>query len=585
MQSYLDPDQNLNDQKSNNQAPAPAPATGYLNAGNNPQQVALQQQQQQQSPQQDGAPDINPTPTGTNTPGQVVTPGMASMTPPPPNPNTPGQQAWAQQVNQMNTNMINKMNGTGSGPQGINPGYLGIAQGEYARGKLAAQQSVNATQAQGIANENQAFNRQEVTKQQQISQGMQKAAQAGGYGAVIDYLNTADPEKSLKIQQQKTDLDKNMLTADSLSMQNDDQKKASLFAGYGLLGKMGATILSAAPADRQALYTQMLPMVKAVNPNAPSDVASATPMFMLGAGQAKLPNQIWSSMKDVDATNSDIGKANADLQTLRSQGVPDTSPQSQALVAKIRSAQLDNIVKQNTVDDLSNKNLLQQQQLTKGNQNQASSKYELISKMSGDYEKQSTNFSKYQSAYTEFMSAQQQLMSNPKDGTAQAQMAALTPKMLGYMRASPQIMASLADTDNGAEKFTKDLTNRFNPGGTQKMSPTEIGRLVNLTTATYQGMSGLQDNVNSAKFTQAKQALVPFQDQKLSPADQQAAAAQQAAGIVHYQTKDPQIPSQQKIDSDLQQYRQSGQYTEQQLQQAKSLVYKKYGYYNLDTPQ
>src|ERR1700691_4354140 len=116
MQSYLDPDQNINDQKNSNQAPAPA--SGYLNGqmAAPPPQAAPQQTNTQ--------PAINPTPTGTNTPGQVVTPGMASMAPPPPNPNTPGQQAAQQSVDQMNTDMMNKVNGVTQGPQGINPGYL-----------------------------------------------------------------------------------------------------------------------------------------------------------------------------------------------------------------------------------------------------------------------------------------------------------------------------------------------------------------------------------------------------------------------------------------------------------------------------
>ena len=314
MQSYIDPDQYNKDKNGNpppqsavtpvvsstNDPNAQAPSQGWL------QQQQVLQQQSQANAQQQAAP--NPTPTGTTIPGQMVTANMP----------TSQQQAQGNQVNgwvpppgylQGSTNQ-QLQNSLGTNPANMS----GMGQKGYAEGVIAGHQMMNADQAQGNANEMQTFKRQEITKQQQISMGMQQAAAKGGYGGVVDYLNTADPDRALQVQQAKTQLDQAMMKSESMAMQNDLQKKQSLFAGYGLLGKMGATILAAPQNERQALYQQMLPMVKAVNPDAPDNVAAATPMFMLGAGQSMPDSAIWQAKSDSTDANSEIGKAQEDLK-------------------------------------------------------------------------------------------------------------------------------------------------------------------------------------------------------------------------------------------------------------------------------
>ena len=367
-QALLDDDKDKNNTAIKNIIPPNVLGTNDPNANNSPgwlQQQAMQQSQQPGIPQQtmpaqgqqlppqgqqqpggqlQQPPAVNPTPTGTIIPGQTVTAGMPTIAQQ--QANVPNGWTPPPGYLQGSTNMQGK----------VDPSKLsGVGQEGYAKGMLAGQQLVDQKDQNNRANENQTFMRQAVTKQKQISMGMQQAALKDGYWGVVNYLNTADPEKSMAIQQQKTDLDTSMLKADSMKMQNDIQQKANLFAGYGLLGKMGATILSVPQEQRQALYNQMLPMVKAVNPDAPNNVADATSMFMLGAGQAMPDSAIWQKKGEVNDAQTEIAKTAQDYRDFKAAGGSDDSLEGKALLNKLNETNVDATLKQSQLDDLSTK--------------------------------------------------------------------------------------------------------------------------------------------------------------------------------------------------------------------------------------
>jgi hypothetical protein len=544
---------------------------GYLQQMQAQQQQQVQQQQAQQSAAQN---QINPTPTGTNVAGQTVTPGMASMG------NSPLQQSIQNANGGVIANYTDPTTGKDINPNPVaytmpsnrpDPNKMsGIMQGAYARGQIAGQQMINQKQAQGNANETQSFQRQEFTKQQQIAQGMQQSALKGGYGGVVNFLQTADPERAIKLQQQKAELDQSMLKTDSMAMLNDDQKKNSLFAGYGLLGKMGATLLAAPPSDRANLYQHMLPMVQAVVPDAPTSLNNdAVSMLQLGAGQAKLPSQLWAAAGDAKTSSSALGQINDDIAAGAALGkTPQNDPGQAALVAKQQAALQDSKLKQYQVDDLKTRSAMQQAQMAKSQQDQQSAALGVVNKVQNGLNAQSKDYNDFYNNYSKFKGAVNALQANPNDPAAQTALGQVVPTLItNTKRINPAMIQQYSNTDNGIEGFLKEKLSMVNADGKIVMSPEEVGRLSNLGNYIYQGMSANQAHTNALYKDQANKYIT----------DPTGKDPQYGEKQVKFPTT-ADVPTKQQIDSDFNAKAQSGQYTMQQLNAAKQLIYSKYGY-------
>ncbi len=461
--------QNDNDQKQSNQTQnTTGQGAGYLQQLQNNTTNANQ-------PPTGYMPNINPTPTGTNTPGQTVTANMASQQP----QQTPN--GWIPPPGYLD--------GSAQKQQNIQ-NMPGSYQKGYGLGQIAAQQLINSRDANNRANETQSFTRQAFTKEQQISMGMQQAAAQGGYGGVVDYLNTADPERSLKIQQTKTDLDTSMLKADSLATMTDLQKKDALFQGYGLLGKMGATLLSSPADQRSSLYQTMLPMVKAINPDAPDTLnQQATNMFLLGAGQASPDNALWSAKQDVLSQAGEVEKASDRLQALAAAGVPTTSPKYQAATLDYQNAKNTNTLKQANVDDLSTKQTTSQQQSNTSNLNN-------FVKFQDTVDKQSKDMMSLEQPIRQFNVAQAAFQKNPQDPTAIQNMAAAISNFAGVKKINPNIMNYFLQTDSKAGDLMNNIESAIN-GKDQKYltSKETIGRISQLGQDTIKLLNDHQNQI------------------------------------------------------------------------------------------
>jgi hypothetical protein len=157
---------------------------------------------------------------------------------------------------------------------------------------------------------------------------MAQAAVQGGYPAVIEYLKSADPDRAMSFETQKVALDNSLMKNDMYSYMLPFQKNNALIDAYGALGKMGTAILRAPPGEQQAMYNVMRPLVTAVNPDAPTDVNQAAPMFMLGAAQATPPALLYGNLLMQAKMQGDVGKAILDHTKISQIYGPD-SPQAQ----------------------------------------------------------------------------------------------------------------------------------------------------------------------------------------------------------------------------------------------------------------
>lgn len=208
-------------------------------------------------------------------------------------------------------------------PKGAGEGWV--------KGYLARQE-LNRQNAQlGMDQETQGWKRTDREKKRMIDDGMVAAAQKGGYNGVIDYLETADPDRAIDFTKAKLGLDQNIMQNDVMKTALPGMKAEALAQGYGVLGKMGAALLNAKPEERSNMYQHMLPMVKAVNPSAPDTLdASATSMFMLAASQATPESILFGNKKDQNQLKGKIGNAIVGKNYLISKGYAPDSPEVKA---------------------------------------------------------------------------------------------------------------------------------------------------------------------------------------------------------------------------------------------------------------
>jgi hypothetical protein len=194
-------------------------------------------------------------------------------------------------------------------PAGAGKGWV---EGYLARQELNRQ---NATL--GMLQEEQGWKRTDREKKRMIDDGMAEAAQNGGYNGVIDYLQTADPDRAMEFQSKKLDLDAKIMKNGVMQALLPTEKAKAMAEGYGVLGKMGFALLKAPAEERANMYQTMLPIIKQVNPDAPSSLnQSAVDMFALGIAQSSDENQLYGYSKQQTQMQGDLGKAIEDAHKI-----------------------------------------------------------------------------------------------------------------------------------------------------------------------------------------------------------------------------------------------------------------------------
>lgn len=224
---------------------------------------------------------------------------------------------------------------SGIAPQNVGPGFVeGYLKAQDNRRADAASRRADkgAEIAQGefgIKNEKNSWDREAHAKEDMIQQGMADAGKEGGYEAVIDYLKGADPARAMQFQDAKNSLDASMMKNQVMQAALPSEKTKAMVEGYGALGNMGASILRAKPEDQQAMYDAMQPMIKTINPDAPSDVTDALPMFKLAMGQATPANIMYGESKALSGLNSAASQLEADIKARELKG--ETGDNSEGL--------------------------------------------------------------------------------------------------------------------------------------------------------------------------------------------------------------------------------------------------------------
>lgn len=251
------------------------------------------------------------------------TPVPEAATMPTPDIITPGQAA---------ANM--KLDTKALGP-GFVKGYLASQDNRRSdQGEVRAEKATAMAQDQSNAMlEEHGWKREAKQKEDLIQAGMSDAAQSGGYEAVVDFLKTADPERAMLFDTKKQELDRSIMGTQVMQAVGQKDMVNARVEAYGALGKMGTALLNAKEGDRAAMYQTMLPMVKAVNPDAPNSLDSnAVGMFMLAQAQATPANLLYYSHKNLTGTLSTLGKIDSDIRARQAAGVSPDDPSLKTLL-------------------------------------------------------------------------------------------------------------------------------------------------------------------------------------------------------------------------------------------------------------
>lgn len=370
-------------------------------------------------------------------------------------------------------------------------GAFGIGfQAGAAKGALAASQEARDQGTFEMQKEAFGWKRDEVEKERTLQAGMIDAAKDGGYNGVIAYLEKADPERALKFTDAKLSLDDHILTNDVAKATADFKKKELLIESYGLLGKMGASLLSAPEEDRETMYQSLLPIAQKINPQMPTDLQSATPIFMLAMAQAAPANQLFGTQKQALSSQSALGKLDVDIKDRLAKGVSPDDPGLQALVAERNNVQI--------------KNATDQAQYTKAQLAVTKDQFQATETVSTNLQAASKDFMNFADSYSSIQAALSTLAQNPDSPVAQAALG--RSFVMGYNKgAISETDAKLPEGTAGAAELQKKLTSMMT-GQIVRLTPTEIANVAQL----YDGLKDQKLNRQKAVESTFQQSTSSF---------------------------------------------------------------------------
>lgn len=359
-----------------------------------------------------------------------------------------------------------------------------------------------------------------------IQDGMQQAAQQGGYSGVIDFLKVADPKQAIAFHAEKLKLDRAIMKTDVMKALGPNEIGKAKLESYGILGKMFQGVLNAPAADRQNMLDTMQPMLKQVlGDGAPKTLQEALPIGMLAVAQATPENQIFESQKMTSLSDTEIGKTSVALMDLTSKGytaannqtVKDLTEHLKTLRVKDQAEQAklsESIAKKNSYDMTAAKDDATLRAKQMAADKDLANRYMKESIHTGDFLEQKQNFN---AAYASWKSGQ-------GGAAAQTSMIRSLGMMFNKGTFSDADAAAYAGSDSSLLQLIRDTKSMYNETGIIKANPSEIDRLKNVMDEMEKEKLKVQQSINERfkvlqkKFKVTDEAInyykVPEQEQE-----------------------------------------------------------------------
>lgn len=214
--------------------------------------------------------------------------------------------------------------------------YLGIAGEELEIKKdyrnIAQQELGIKFEELGMKKEEFGWKREDRNREQQIQEGMAQASQQGGYGAVVDFLKSVDPNKAIEFHSNKLKLDDSIMTNDLMQSRLPVEKNKAMFESYGMIAKMAIGLKKLPQEQQAAAYEQILPMIQKVIPDADKTLTPRMSMLAdLAIAQGTPDSLAYSANKGLSEAKTDIAKYEFDIKNALANGYDENSEYVQQL--------------------------------------------------------------------------------------------------------------------------------------------------------------------------------------------------------------------------------------------------------------
>lgn len=267
------------------------------------------------------------------------------------------------------------------------------------------------------------WKREDREKQVELDLGMKDAAKRGGYSAVIDFLKTADPMKAIEFHAQKLKLDEGIMKNDVMQATAQNDKNKALMESYGILGKLGSSLMNMEPKDRANAWKQIAPIAQKVDPTISSNLEEAVPKLLLAIAQGTPDNILYKNNSTIAEAQSGIGREVNDLKVAeahaRKKGLdPATDPGVQAIKNKIDTYNLkhDQAILENQEIELKQLQTKSQTESTKlKNTETVQKNYDTLST--------TKNFNQFMDFYPTITGSLKALQKDPTNASAQGTLA------------------------------------------------------------------------------------------------------------------------------------------------------------------
>lgn len=293
----------------------------------------------------------------------------------------------------------------------------------------------------------------EQQRQSEVMQNVSIAGQNGGYEGALAYLKANDPEAAMKLEKSKLQLDAQMMKNEVLATAAETDKAKAMLEGYQVLAQTGMMINGTAdPNDAALLYKQVLPVIRTVNPDAPSTLnAEASDMLLLATAQAMPQNQKFKLGVQASQAQSAIGKLQADIDARVARG--ESQENSEGLRNLL--GQMNYLSNKAVKSDWEIKKIGYEEKLMKAQSSNEDLKKQktmesLVKSINSDYRTDSKAFIQAQQNMLVIQSALNEIKRNPTNGAAYNQLKYGYARMLNGSGVLSNTDLEMASSSTGA---------------------------------------------------------------------------------------------------------------------------------------
>lgn len=329
-------------------------------------------------------------------------------------------------------------------------------------------QNARAEEAHRSNMQQQQMQVQAMKREVDFLRGGDQAVKEGGVPQYLDYLDKTRPGEAVELRKAQSELNRSMLTG-----AREDQQLYK--ENQEMLGNVYSQFMGVSPDNRQKAYSEALPQIRKLDPEAPDQYDSGR--AMMAYGQSLPTSQRYIADQTANKAQTQIGKAYQDKQLLINQGIDPDADVIKGLDAEIDKGATERAKALADATKAEMKAVKDRAGLSKI----FADRYDKATK---DYKALLDNYTKAQGLYKEAKGSKD----NPPNAAAQATLATLMARAASPGIVTEEDFARAAKSDSFVNRVW-NWKNRINRGDI--LTPREIDNII----TTFDGMKKEQDKM------------------------------------------------------------------------------------------